>query len=107
MFQPFNGMAAEPTQTNVQKALDGELEISIPWIESAKGNNGIPPTSEAHPISASAQHLCLFDRSHERNAKRKEEALRRVTNIEELKLESLTPRKTTSFTRRTIMTGGT
>ena len=85
MFHPFNGMVAEPTQSNVQKALDGDLEISIPWIEFTNDNNGIPATSEAHPISASAQHLCLFDRFHERNAKRKEEALRRVTNITELK----------------------
>ena len=60
------------------------LEISIPWIEFTNYNNGIPATSEAHPISASAQHLCLFDRFHERNAKRKE-ALRHVTNIMELK----------------------
>ena len=62
MFHPFNGMVAEPTKTNVQEALDGDLEISIPWIESTKDNNGIPATSEAHSISASAQHLCLFDR---------------------------------------------
>ena len=84
MFHPFNGTVAKPTQSNVQKALDGDFEISTPWIEFTNYNNGIPVTSKAHPISASALHLCLFDRFHERNAKRKE-TLRHVTNIMELK----------------------
>ena len=38
-----------------------------------------------HPVTGSDQHLCLFDRLHERNAKKDEEALRRVRNIKELK----------------------
>jgi hypothetical protein len=29
--------------------------------------------------------LCLFDRLHERNAKKEEESLRRVNNIKELR----------------------
>jgi len=94
MFHPFNGMVAEPKQGNVQKALDGDFEISIPWIEFTSDNNGIPATSEAHPISASAQQLCRFDRFHERNAKRKEEALRRVTNRKELKGKQKPERRT-------------
>lgn len=36
MFHRFNGIVAEPTQTNLQKALDRNLEISIPWIGSQK-----------------------------------------------------------------------
>ena len=85
MFSPFNGMIAEPTKVNVQNAIDGILEVSLPWIEtrknpSSKGNKG-----DLHPVSGSEQHLCLFDRLHERNAKKEVEILRRVTNVKELK----------------------
>ena len=41
MFYPFNGMVAELTQINIQKALDGKLEVSLPWLDSGKGNPAI------------------------------------------------------------------
>ena len=85
MFSPFNGMVAEPTKVNVQNVIDGILEVSLPWIEtrknpSSKGNKG-----DLHPVSGTEQHLCLFDRLQERNARKEEEILRRVTNAKELK----------------------
>lgn len=84
MFYPFNGMVAEPTQINIQKALDGKLEVSLPWLDSGKGNPAIQ-SFEVHPVLGSAQHLCLFDRLHERNVKKEEDTLHCVMNIKELK----------------------
>ena len=37
-----------------------------------------------HPITGSSHHLCLFDRLHEKNVKKEEEILRRVTFVHEL-----------------------
>lgn len=34
MFKPFSGMVAEATNQNVQKALDGKLQVSLPWIDA-------------------------------------------------------------------------
>ena len=33
MFSPFHGMVAEPTKSNVQEALAGTLEVSLPWLD--------------------------------------------------------------------------
>lgn len=49
-----------------------------------KGNPAIQ-SFEVHPVLGSAQHLCLFDRLHERNVKKEEETLHCVMNIKELK----------------------
>ena len=86
MFSLHNGMVAEPTKGNVQEALEGRLEVSLPWLNDNQtdvDNKG--STTNMHPVTGSDQHLCLFDRLHERNAKKDEEALRRVRNIKELK----------------------
>jgi len=87
MFSPFNGMVAEPTKSNVQEALAGTLEVSLPWLdgEAKDCKASHKKKSERHPFSGSEHHLCLFDRLHEKNVKKDEEALRRVTNVKELK----------------------
>ena len=85
MFYPFNGMVAELTQINIQKALDGKLEVSLPWLDLGKEGNSAIQSFEVHPVLGSAPHLCLFDRLHERNVKKKEETLRCVRNIKGLK----------------------
>ena len=89
MFRPFNGMVADPTQNNIKEALAGTLEVSLPWldanVEDCKDKVPGKPLSETHPVSKSSQHLCLFDRLHEKNVKKDQEALRRVTNVKELK----------------------
>ena len=86
MFNPHNGMVAEPTKENVQEALEGKLEVSLPLLnDNYVGGNDKGSTTKVHPVTGSDKHLCLFDRLHERNAKKDEEALRRVRNIKELK----------------------
>ena len=39
---------------------------------------------DAHPVTGSDAHLCLFDKFHERNSSSKIEALRRIANIPQL-----------------------
>lgn len=85
MVYPFNGMVAEPTQINIQKALDGKQEVSLPWLDSGKEGNLAIQSFEVHPVLGSAKHLYLFDRLHERNVKKEEETLHCVMNITELK----------------------
>lgn len=85
MVYPFNGMVAEPTQINIQKALDGKQEVSLPWLDSGKEGNLAIQSFEVHPVLGSAKHLYLFDRLHERNVKKEEETLHCVMNIKELK----------------------
>lgn len=86
MFSPHNGVVAEPTKGNVQEALEGRLEVSLPWLNDNQiDGDDKCNTTKMHPVTGSDQHLCLFDRLHERNAKKDEEALRRVRNIKELK----------------------
>ena len=86
MFNPHNGMVAEPTKDNVQEALEGRLEVPLPWLnDNHRNGDDKCSTTKTHPVTGSDQHLCLFDRLHERNAKKDEEALRRVRNIKELK----------------------
>jgi len=86
MFSPHNGMVAEPTKDNVQEALEGRLEVSLPWLmDNYIDGDDKCSTTKMHPVTGSDQHFCLFDRLYERNAKKDEEALRRVRNIKELK----------------------
>lgn len=88
MFRPFNGMVAAPTTSNVQEALAGTLEVSLPWLNGEVKNckdSHTKKKSGKHPVSGCEHHLCLFDRLHEKNVKKDEEALRRVTNVKELK----------------------
>ena len=39
---------------------------------------------DAHPVTGSDAHLCLFDKFHERNSSSETEALRRIGNLPEL-----------------------
>ena len=39
---------------------------------------------DAHPVTGSNAHLCLFDKFHERNSSSEIEALRRIGNLPEL-----------------------
>jgi len=68
MFSPFNGMVAEPTKSNVQEALAGTLEVSLPWLdgEAKDCKASHKKKSGRHPVSGSEHHLCLFDRLHEK-----------------------------------------
>ena len=70
----------------MQEALEGRLEVSLPWLnDNHRNGDDKCSTARIHPVTGSDQHLCLFDRLHERNAKKDEEVLRRVRNVKELK----------------------
>lgn len=91
MFSPHDGMVAEPTKDNVREALEGRLEASLPWLmDNYIAGGDKCSTTKMHPVAGSDQHLCLFDRLYERNAKKDEEALRRVRNIKELNHDTIT-----------------
>ena len=85
MFQPFNGMVAEPTQENIALALDGKLCVSLPWLEEKESSSSAPDTPGNHPVSGTDHHLCFFDRFHERNVKKENEVLRRITSVTQLR----------------------
>ena len=75
MFSPHNGMVAEPTKDNVQEALEGRLEVSLPWLnDNYIDEDDKCSTTKMHLVTGSDKHLCLLDQLHERNAKKDEEA---------------------------------
>ena len=86
MFNPDNGMVVAPIKENVQEALEGRLEVSLPRLnDNHRNGDDKCSTARIHPVTGNDQHLCLFDRLHERNAKKDEEVLKRVRNVKELK----------------------
>ena len=85
MFHPHSGKVVESTPENVAKGKNGELDISLDWLDNSKKVANSSNTEMAHPVTGSEVHLCLFDRLHERNVKKEDEVLRRVTHVRQLK----------------------
>ena len=83
MFGPFNGMTVCPRAENIQKAKDGELAISFPWLSS---HNLTTQSSECHPVSGSSHKLSLFNILHENKSMMEKEVVRRTTIVKELKI---------------------
>ena len=69
IFNPFNGRVADPEEQDiVQMANDNNLHVYFPWIfKQDQHKNEICSESNTHPVTGSYVHLCLFDKSHERN----------------------------------------
>ena len=63
-------------------AADDSLKVSFDWLNNNKDLQ--LSLGEEHALTGSSHHLCLFDRLHERNVKKEEGILRRVTNVQEL-----------------------
>ena len=85
-FNPFNGGATELSDENVSAATDCQLHVSLPWLDpryqfySRHSNSG-------HPVTGQSRRLCLFDKLHENNTKKKSEILRHLDLIDELKFQ--------------------
>ena len=86
MFHPHNGMIAEPTQENIENASKRNFSISFPFLlsQNTQATEENTNNEEIHPVTGSKMRLCLFDRFHETNTKRREEILRRITFVKEL-----------------------
>ncbi len=84
MFHPHNGKVLEPTIENVTKGINGELEVSFNWLETLGISFNTETEEHGHPITGSNVHLSLFDRLHEKNVKKEDEVLRRVTHVKQL-----------------------
>ena len=86
LFRPYDGRAADPEiKDNVKKANDGTLSVSFPWMPNTSSTSKQSDfKKDAHPVTGSDAHLCLFDKFHECNSSSEIEALRRSGNIPEL-----------------------
>ena len=91
VFQPFNGRVAECSQENIQKAMDGELEIDWPWFsncaEQDRGWEEERLDGEQllrNPSTGSSEHYCLFDQFHEANSTDPADCLRRISCVNQL-----------------------
>ena len=86
MFHPHYGMIAEPTQENIENASKRNFSISFPFLlsQNSQATEENTNNEEIHPVTGSKMRLCLFDRFHETNTKRREEILRRITFVKEL-----------------------
>ena len=85
-FRPYDGRAANlEIKDNVKNANDGTLSDSYPWMpntgSTSKQSNF---KKDAHLVTGSDAHLCLFDKFHERNSSSEIQALHRIGNIPEL-----------------------
>eukprot|EP00795_Rhopilema_esculentum_P004137 gene4136-20321_t len=85
-FSPYEGRVAEATPQNIENALEGNLQISFPWLlnNPSSKNDLYSHNGDCHPISGSNVRLALFDRFHEKNTSCETEALRRITCVAEL-----------------------
>uniref|UniRef100_A0A673HLD4 Uncharacterized protein n=1 Tax=Sinocyclocheilus rhinocerous TaxID=307959 RepID=A0A673HLD4_9TELE len=81
-FQPHEGRLSEPTEENVKAAMDGKLQVSLPWLHERRVHCG---EENAHPVTGSSEHYVLYDRFHEKNATDPKDILRRVQLVPELK----------------------
>lgn len=79
-FQPYEGRLADSTLENINKAKQGKLKVSLPWlIEKTDHLN-----SESHPITGSSEHYVLYDKLHESNTKDPKDVLRKISLVPEL-----------------------
>ena len=84
MFHPHNDKILEPTIESVTKGINGELEVSFNWLENLGNLSNNVMEEFGHPVTGSNVHLSLFDLLHEKNVKKDEEVLRRVTHVKQL-----------------------
>lgn len=84
MFHPHNGLVVEPTEENVKQACDVNHLVSLPWLNDSDTAKHQPLSDSHYSVTGSDTHSCLIDNLHEINVK-KEEVLRRITIIKELK----------------------
>ncbi|KAL0155116.1 hypothetical protein M9458_049379, partial [Cirrhinus mrigala] len=79
-FQPYEGRLADSTLENINKAKQGKLKVSLPWLLEKNDN----PSSECHPITGSSEHYVLYDKLHESNTKDPKDVLRKISLVPEL-----------------------
>nr|XP_055034865.1 uncharacterized protein LOC129422787 [Misgurnus anguillicaudatus] len=77
---PFEGCLAEPTQDNVDLAKSGQLNVSLPWLQSKKAVADV----YEHPVTGSSDRYVLYDKIHEGNHKDIRDVLRNVTSVPQL-----------------------
>lgn len=79
-FHPNEGRLAEPTKENIAAAVQGKLQVSLPWLLEKREN----PDPNGHPLTGSSQHYVLYDKFHEANTKDPRDVLRRISHVSEL-----------------------
>ena len=105
-FNPHCGRVLEPTESNIKQAEDGNISVSINWL-----NNRYEPATKdlkvdgtlIHPVTLTTQRLSLYDPFHEGNTKQRKEYLRRTGQIRELAgLNTETAEQINSFMKNSI-----
>ncbi|KAF7658616.1 hypothetical protein LDENG_00009970 [Lucifuga dentata] len=80
-FQPHEGKLTDPTTVNFDDAVQGKLQVSLPWLEE----KCVGSVKNGHPITGSNLHYVLYDKFHQANSKDPHDVLRRIDLVPELK----------------------
>ncbi|KAG9269343.1 hypothetical protein AMEX_G16367 [Astyanax mexicanus] len=79
-FSPFEGRLAAYTPENVASAKQGNLKVSLPWLNVKKD----PPDDNGHPATGAAEHYALYDTFHQYNTKEEKDVLRQIKHVPQL-----------------------
>lgn len=79
-FSPHEGRLLNPTAENIQRAKEGRVTVTLPWLVKAKET----PDINGHPLTGSSEHYVLYDKLHEGNTKDEKDVLRKIELVPEL-----------------------
>ena len=86
-FNPHNGRLTESSESNITAAKAGTLEISIPWLDPRYQQHSGDHEKSCHPVTRSNNRFCLFDKLHQSNTKKREEILRHIDLVPQLRFQ--------------------
>ena len=93
IFQPFQGRVPECTPENIEKAIDGEMEVDWSWFPNGAAEQDMAGMHDqisdgeqflVNPTTGSSDHYCLFDPFHEKKSVDTADCLRRVSCVNQL-----------------------
>lgn len=79
-FHPFEGRLINPSEENIKKASENDLEVHLPWLNHRKE----PADQDGHPVTGSSDHYVLCDVFHQNNSKDSRDCLRKIGLVPEL-----------------------
>lgn len=93
-FCPHDGRLCEPTEENIQAAVEQSLVIELPWMKNVifkrKETGQVESTDcedrflRPHPITGTSERYSLYDQFHQKNQTRLEENLRSLRLVPDL-----------------------
>jgi hypothetical protein len=86
MLQPYLGMLAAPTPTNLERAEKGTLKINLPFLDTKIPTaSSVNEHSNRHPITGTSKVFIVYDEFHKANSKKKSETMRHIGLLTNLK----------------------